>query len=186
MLRGEHVCPWWFAYTFDNPLRRLIQPAGKILAPYVQPGMIALDIGCGLGYFSLELARRVGQDGRVIAVDLQEKMLRGLRKRAERHRLMDRISLQRCEADSLGVHQEADFILTFWMVHEVPDQRSFLEQVHALLKPDGKWLLAEPKLMHTSRPQFDALMDMAEAAGFCQIERPRVRFSYAALLGKKP
>ncbi|MFC1547908.1 class I SAM-dependent methyltransferase [Candidatus Neomarinimicrobiota bacterium] len=186
LLMDEHVCPWWFAYSFDNPLRRLIQPAGKIVAPHVQPGMTVLDIGCGMGYFSLELARRIGPEGRVIAVDLQEKMLQGLRKRAERHGLMDRITLHRCEPDSLGVSQEADFILTFWMVHEVPDQRSFLEELHAVLKPDGKWLLAEPKLLHTSQPQFDALLDNANAVGFHQIGRPEVRFSYAALLEKNP
>ncbi|MFC1620370.1 class I SAM-dependent methyltransferase [Candidatus Neomarinimicrobiota bacterium] len=183
LLMDEHVCPWWFAYSFDNPLRRLIQPAGKIIAPHVQPGMTVLDIGCGMGYFSLELARRVGPEGRVIAVDLQDKMLRGLRKRAERHGWMDRITLHRCEPDSLGVSQEADFILTFWMVHEVPEVKSFLLELHGLVKEGGKWLIVEPK-GHTSYSQFETIVEEAEVTGFQVINQPAIRFSYTALLEK--
>jgi 2-polyprenyl-3-methyl-5-hydroxy-6-metoxy-1,4-benzoquinol methylase len=70
-LGEDHVCPWWFAYTFDNPLRRLIHPPVRIFEGLVQEGQTAVDIGCGMGYFTLGLARMVGQNGQVIAVDLQ-------------------------------------------------------------------------------------------------------------------
>lgn len=183
LLRGEHVCPWWFAYTFDNPLRRLLQPTAKILASYIQQGMTALDIGCGMGYFTLELARQVGPQGRVIAIDLQEQMLRRVEKRAARRGMMDRITLHQCRSDQLGIQEQADFILTFWMVHEVPDTDSFLNQIHCVIREGGKWLLAEPK-GHTSQSQFDALLSEARAAGFHQTGYPEVRFSYAALLEK--
>ena len=85
-----NICPWWLCPTFDNPLRRLIQDPDRILAGLVQPGETALDIGCGMGYFSIPLARLVGPEGKVICVDLQEQMLAGVRRRAERAGVADR------------------------------------------------------------------------------------------------
>ncbi len=58
--RSGNVCPWWLCPTFDNPLRRLIHNPDRILAGLVRPGEIALDLGCGMGYFSIPLARLVG------------------------------------------------------------------------------------------------------------------------------
>ena len=60
ILIDGRVCPWWFAYTFDNPLRRLLHNPRKILGPYVKEGDTAVDIGCGMGPFTVELARLVG------------------------------------------------------------------------------------------------------------------------------
>ena len=81
-----HTCPWWLLFTFDNPLRRLIHDPEKILAPYVESGDAVLDVGCGMGYFSLGLAKLVGPEGKVIAADLQPQMLAGLKKRAAAQR----------------------------------------------------------------------------------------------------
>lgn len=78
-----HVCPWWGGYFIDNPLR-LLHNAEKILGPYVKPGMTVMDVGCGMGFFSIAMAQMVGDQGRVIAADLQEKMLDVLRRRAEK------------------------------------------------------------------------------------------------------
>jgi ubiquinone/menaquinone biosynthesis C-methylase UbiE len=78
----HHVCPWWLAYTFDNRLRRLIHNPQKILSGYVQEGMTVMDIGCGMGYFTLGLAELVGDAGQVLAVDLQQQMLDIMMKRA--------------------------------------------------------------------------------------------------------
>src|SRR5574341_1266039 len=86
---GSHVCPWWLAYTFDNPLRRLAHDAGKILSPYLREGMTAVDLGCGMGYFSIAMAGIVGNQGTVISVDIQKEMLAVLRRRAEKAGVMD-------------------------------------------------------------------------------------------------
>ena len=45
----RELCPWWFAYTFDNPVRRMLHKPGKVLGAYVREGMTAVDIGCGWG-----------------------------------------------------------------------------------------------------------------------------------------
>ena len=59
-----HTCPWWFTWTFDNPLRRLVHDAHKMLEPYVVPGSRVADVGCGMGYFTVELARIRGAGGK--------------------------------------------------------------------------------------------------------------------------
>jgi ubiquinone/menaquinone biosynthesis C-methylase UbiE len=90
-MKEHHVCPWWLAYTFDNPLRRLIHRTAAMFHGLVEEGMTVLDIGCGMGYFSIALAKIVGPRGLVIAVDLQPQMLNILRKRAEKAGMVDRI-----------------------------------------------------------------------------------------------
>lgn len=74
-MTDKHICPWWLAYTFDNPLRRYFHDPQAILMPYLREGMTAIDLGCGMGYFSRAMAKIVGDAGKVISVDLQTKML---------------------------------------------------------------------------------------------------------------
>ena len=143
LLTSEYVCPWWFAYTFDNRLRRLVHPPGKVLGPYVTEGMTAIDIGSGMGHFSIGLARLVGERGRVVAVDLQQEMLDILARRAKKAGLVERIERHRCAADALGVSVDADLVLTFWMAHEVRDRERFMGEIHGLLRDGGVYFLAE-------------------------------------------
>jgi ubiquinone/menaquinone biosynthesis C-methylase UbiE len=72
---NEHVCPVALSGSLDNSIRRYLQNPQKILKPYITKGMTVLDVGCGPGFFSLEMARMVGKSGRVIATDMQEGML---------------------------------------------------------------------------------------------------------------
>lgn len=180
---GGHTCPWWFLFTFDNPIRRLIHDPQEMLRPYVKTEDTVLDVGCGMGYFSLGLAKLVGQDGKVIAADLQERMLAGLQKRAEKAGLFDRIQLCQCAADQIGVDEPLDFALAFWMVHEVRQPATFLRQIHELLVPGGKFLIAEP-LIHVSGRAFEQTVFLAGVAGFHVVDQPEVRASRAVLLGK--
>ena len=89
LLYRKGTCPWWLCFTFDNPLRRRLQNPDNILRGLVHEGETVIDIGCGMGYLSLPLARMVGVKGRVICVDLQKEMLETVRKRAERAGLTD-------------------------------------------------------------------------------------------------
>jgi ubiquinone/menaquinone biosynthesis C-methylase UbiE len=175
------TCPWWLCFTFDNPLRRIIQKPEKILHGLVHEGDTALDIGCGMGYFSLPLARMVGSSGKVICVDLQEKMLDAVRRKAERAGLIKVMRFQQCTSDSLGLTENADFALAFWMVHEVSNKKKFFQDLRGSLKAGGTLLVVEPKL-HVSRDAFDSSISVAQAEGFKVLERPNVTISMAALL----
>ncbi len=72
---SHRVCPWWIGYLLASPIRRWLQDPGAIVGPYVSEGMIVLEPGPGMGFFTLEIARRVGPQGRVIAVELQPRLL---------------------------------------------------------------------------------------------------------------
>lgn len=178
---GDHVCPWWLAYTFDNPARRLFHKPERTLGPYLKDGMTALDVGCGLGYFSIGMARLVGDTGRVISVDIQQKMLDGLMRRARRAGVAGIIDARLCGPDKIDVGGQVDFALAFWMVHETPDARTFFAQLRTALKPGGKLLVTEP-VFHVGRAAFERELEAAESAGFTLKDRPRIAFSHAALL----
>lgn len=149
----------------------------------VKPGMTVADIGCGMGYFSLGLARIVTETGRVIAVDIQEKMLQTVEKRAKKHGLSSIIMTKLCAADHITVDEPVDFVLTFWVVHETPNIRKFLAQIFEIVKPHGLLLMTEPKF-HVSRTQFEREVSLAQAAGFVVSAAPPIALSHAILLEK--
>lgn len=180
----EHVCPWWMIHTFDNPVRRLFHDPEKMLGPYLRLGGRAADIGCGIGFFTLGLARLAGETGQVYAMDLQEKMLAGVEHRAQRAGLSGRIQTKKVAAGDLGAADIAgslDLVLAFWMLHEVPDQARFLGQVQELLKPGGLFYLAEPR-MHVKAKEFEESLRLAVGLGMRLTERPEVRLSRGAVL----
>jgi ubiquinone/menaquinone biosynthesis C-methylase UbiE len=181
---GEHTCPWWLLFTFDNPLRSLVHNPQKILGPYVKQGNTVLDIGCGMGFFTLGLAELVGQDGRVIAADMQQQMLAGLQKRAERAGLHERIQLCRSTPDDIGANEAVDFVLAFWMVHEVRQPTLFLRQIHRLLVTGGNFLIVEP-IIHVTGRAFGQTVSLAIGTGFRVVDQPRIRVSRAVLLEKQ-
>ncbi len=176
----QPTCPWWFLFTFDNPLRKLYQDPDKILAPYIKTGGTVIDLGCGMGYYSIPMAALVGEQGKVIAVDLQGQMLAGLQGRAEKAGLLERIKTHQCTQDQIGISEEADFILAFWMVHEVHNSRSFFDQIHVMLKTGGRLLIAEP-YFHVSRNRFWEILAEVKDAGFSIVGSPRVGFSRTIL-----
>lgn len=175
------VCPWWLCYIFDNPLRKFIHNPEEILSSYVSPGNTVIDVGAGMGYFSIALARLVGPTGHVIAIDIQAKMLSTLTRRTRKYGLSDRISLYLAAPDSLGNHPKADFILTFWMVHEVQNQRAFFEEIFNLSKPGALFLLVEP-ILHVSKKAFLEELQIADEIGFTIKGKPRIRLSHSVLL----
>jgi SAM-dependent methyltransferase len=137
-----------------------------------------------MGFFTLEVARLVGPRGRVVAVELQPRMLEGLRRRAGKAGLLDRIDLRLAPGASLGaadLRGRVDFILAFAMVHELSDPASFFSEAVTALVPGGRMLLAEPK-GHVSERAFAATLDTASAAGLRAEPGPRVWRSRTALL----
>ena len=181
-----HTCPWWFGYFLLNPLRRLAQGPSRILRPFVREGMVVLEPGCGMGFFTLDLARMVAPGGRVVAIDLQEKMLAGLRRRAARAGLEERIDIRLAQPDRLGIddlNDQVDLALAFYVVHELRDPPAFFGEIAAALAPGGSVLVVEPPL-HVSRAAFEASLAVAERAGLRVARRPRIGPNKVALLAK--
>ena len=181
---AHKVCPFWVGYLLINPFRKLFESPNKILGPYVQEGMTVFEPGCGMGYFTLPLARMAGPTGRIIAADIQPKMLSTLRRRARKAGLSDRIELRFIQENGLGVADlsgQVDFAVALHMVHEVPDQVSFFTEIRQSLKQGGKLLFVEPK-GHVSQDQFAASVTIAEKAGFVSEDLPGKMGDRVALL----
>lgn len=176
------VCPWWFCPSFDNVLRKLLHDPAAILGNYVKKGDTALDIGCGMGYFTIPMARLVGETGQVIAADLQSQMLSAAQRRAERSGVNGRITFHRTAPYAIGLTEQVDFALAFWMLHEVKNRPAFLADLRSLVKQGGKFLLVEPRL-HVSEANFTLELEQTKTAGFVYLQPVDVRISRGALLG---
>lgn len=184
---AHDVCPHWVGYLLVSPLRRLFHNPEKILKSYVTSGMTVLDVGPAMGFFTLPLAIMVGPGGKVVAVDVQEKMLLSLRKRADKSMVSDRILTRLSKPASLGLDEfegKIDFAIAFAVIHEVSDpERLFADIFHAL-KPGAACLIAEPR-GHVSTGDFKQTLDVAGQAGFRVGGNPKINGCHVALLSKK-
>jgi ubiquinone/menaquinone biosynthesis C-methylase UbiE len=162
----QHICPWWLGYTFINPLRKYQHNPDKILAAHIKPGMHVLDYGCAMGYFSLHMARMVGETGKVHCVDIQVKMLKNLERRARKAGYSNIVSslLVGENYAPKELKDKIDFALLFAVVHEVPDQQKLFNEIYTMLKPGGKVLFAEPP-GHVKTGEFEVSVAKALHAG---------------------
>jgi SAM-dependent methyltransferase len=157
-----------------------------MLPSYVREGMTVLEPGPGMGFFTLELARLVGPSGRVVAVDIQPRMLAALKRRVARAGLAERVDVRLASPDTLGladVPGAVDFTLAFYLVHELPAVEPFFAEVARASKPGAGLLFAEPA-GHVKTADFEAELRAATQAGFALAARPSIRRSQAAFLRK--
>ena len=171
------------SWIIDNIFRRFVHNPIKILGDNIKEGMTVLDVGCGTGHFTVEMAKMVGRSGKVIAVDLQEAMLRKLENKIKGKDFQSVIQLRKCEEGRVGVREKVDFVLAFYVAHELPDQKNFFEEVYSLIRPGGKLLVVEPNF-HVSEKDFEKSLLIAEGIRFKLNQRVRVFLSRAALFHK--
>jgi ubiquinone/menaquinone biosynthesis C-methylase UbiE len=178
---GPHICPAQFAFFLDNWIRRWIQPPGRIVGEYLASGDTVLDLGCGPGFFTLEMARRVGEVGRVYAIDLQAAMLDRVARKAERQGLKDRIYLHQCRSGRIDLAAQADFALAYYMVHETPSVAGFLNEVYGMVRPGGRLLVVEPRF-HVGQKAFEAMCRAARDAGWAIEDEPTAKGGRSLLM----
>jgi 2-polyprenyl-3-methyl-5-hydroxy-6-metoxy-1,4-benzoquinol methylase len=182
-MENQHVCPWWLGYTFLIPLRKYQHDPKKILAPYIKPGMTIMDYGCAMGYFSIPLAQMTGTQGRVYCVDIQEKMLSKLEKRASKYSVSSIIKPLQVgkNYNTNDLPEKLDFVLLFMVVHEVPDKAGLFNDLFAMLKPGGKILFFEPK-GHVKSEDFENSLQLAKRAGLKVSEEKPIKGLCAFLI----
>lgn len=179
----NRVFPVERAGRLDNRFRRWFQNPWKILRPYIKEGMTVLDLGCGPGFFTIDIARMVGESGRVIASDLQEGMMQKLRDKIQGTELEKRVILHKCEENRIGVSEKIDFVLAFYMVHEVPSPKEFFSEIETIIEPNGQVLIVEPSF-RVSKRAFEDTIKKARDIGFTPIEGPKVFLSKTVILRK--
>ncbi len=107
------------------------------------PGQVACDVGAGNGFHSLRLAKIVGQDGRVLAVDIQTEMLAMLKKRAKAAGIENIETIVGAPADPRLPDRVCDIVLMVDVYHELSDPPAMLAKLKAALTPTGRVALVE-------------------------------------------
>jgi 2-polyprenyl-3-methyl-5-hydroxy-6-metoxy-1,4-benzoquinol methylase len=185
--REHHVCPWWVGYLLASPIRRLGENPERLLGPLARPGMTAIDVGCAMGFFSLPLARMVRPGGRVVCVDVQQRMLDSLTRRARRRGLLDVLETRLATQEGLEINDlegRVDLALAIHVVHESAHPARFLEQIRDALRPGGRLLIAEPS-GHVSADEFASTRRIVQDLGLDELEPPALRRS-SVLLAQRP
>jgi SAM-dependent methyltransferase len=162
------------AAHLDTRFRRFLYRPDRLAERFVVPGNRVLDFGCGPGFFSREFAKRVGDDGQVFSVDLQEEMLGILRGKMGAEGLLSRVTTHRCLPDSINLPEDLDgtfdAAFTIFVVHEVPDPAKLFQEIADLLKPGGTLFYTEPPFIVSGR-EFRENLALADEAGFRQVDR---------------
>ena len=182
ILNKNHTCPWWLCFTFDNPLRKLIHNPIKILNPFIKKDDSVLDLGPGMGYFTLPICEIVGNNGTVYAADIQKKMLDIIDLKAKQKNI-ENLKTFLIGDDGLNMDFSFDLILLFWMFHEVSEKEALLKELKNKLKDSGKMLIVEPKI-HVGTKQFAKELDIGQNVGFDIIDYPKIPISNSAVLIK--
>lgn len=166
-------------FVNDNPFRRLLLPPRRLTKPFVEPGQTAADLGCGPGYYTLALAEDVGPEGKVYAVDVDEKPVRALEKKA-RERGFDNIEAHVSSASGLGFIGDAsvDFVLANGLLCAMAPRHheSTVSEIARILKPGGRAYLsvARGPWSHVDGAEWEKILE-----GF-RIERRGGRFPLIA------
>ncbi|HEY2859306.1 MAG TPA: class I SAM-dependent methyltransferase [Terracidiphilus sp.] len=119
------------------------QPEKALDALKLQPGMVVADIGAGVGYMSLRMAKRVGPSGKVYANDLQPEMLNMLRQNAAKAGIGNVVTVLGDVADPKLPANTMDLVLLVDVYHEFSQPQQMLRKIRETLKPDGRLVLLE-------------------------------------------
>jgi ubiquinone/menaquinone biosynthesis C-methylase UbiE len=150
-----------------NPMRRLFgrfENPQEHIEPYVANGQVVADLGCGSGYYTLALAECVGPEGRVYAVDLNEKAIRKLEEKAG-ERGYHNIEPHASSADDLSFIKDGsvDFVLANGLLCSMPNNRqSAVNEIRRILKPNGLAYLSlgfPPPLGFVDRAEWEKILE---------------------------
>jgi len=177
--RNPYPMPHQFAAALDHPLRMAYRNPADTLGEFgIAAGMTVLDLGCGSGLFTLEMARRVGDTGHVQAVDIQQPFIEQTRTRLQEAGLSDRVTLHCCGAYDLPLPDDSvDLALLVATLGEIPDRPRALAEVRRVLKPNGRLALSEEMADPAYLPPF-VVSRLVEDAGFRYGGRSGTWFCY--------
>jgi len=178
---SNHLHPVEKAGVLESRFRRLIQNPERIVEKYIQPGMTILDLGCGTGYFTTEIARLLGESGKVIALDVQEGMLEILRQKIKNSELKHKIQIHKSKENFLGLSEKFDFILAFYVLHEMRYLENIITELKTIVQPGAKILIAEQKF-HVPKQTFNTFIQKMENKGFVVCKRPKIFLSRAVTM----
>ena len=165
----------------ESRLRLLLQNPGRILKGYIHPGMTVLDLGCGTGYFTLEIAKLLEKKGKVIAADVQKGMLEVLKQKLENSELQKQIQIHNNQESTLNLTEKVDFIFAFYAFHEMKYLDSIINELQKIITPETKIFISEQKF-HVSKYTFNTIVQKMENIGFEINKRHKIFLSRTVIM----
>jgi predicted methyltransferase len=136
---GAEGIPW-----LERPQRDMEEQPEKVLAALnVEPGQVAVDLGAGSGFYTFKLAKLVGPEGSVLAVDIQDAMLKFIRDRAARENMTNIGLVKSTETDPHLPANRVDLVLMVDVYHELSFPYEVMTNVVKALKPGGRVAFVE-------------------------------------------
>ena len=177
-------CPWWLVPLLENPYFQVVAGAELLMnRAGIGPGMSVLDAGCGPGRMTVPISRRVGEAGRVVAFDLQPRMLRRLQRRIADRGLANVETVLGKLGDGRLPAAAFDVAVLVTVLGEIPDKLAALREIHRALRPGGVLsiteVLPDPHYQRVSR-----VRALAAQAGFREAARFGGWVSYTVNLSK--
>ena len=136
------ACPFRFAWALNLGVRRW-QYRFVLDRLGLRPGMFVLEVGAGVGTFTIPAARRVAPTGKIIAVDIQAEMI------AELERNVRRASIANVDAKAAGAYELpledscVDCVFFVTVIGEIAEPQRALREAHRVLKPEGMLSITE-------------------------------------------
>ncbi len=166
----------------DHPARMRYRDPVATLGPFgLGPGETVLDLGCGTGVFTVEMARQVGRRGRVHAVDIQASMVKAARARVESAGFASRVSFHHCGAYRLPLESDSvDAAVAIASLSEMPQPLFAMEELRRVLRPGGRVAVSE-ELPHTGYARQRTIRHWLQEAGFRYGGRRGTPFCYSLI-----
>jgi len=161
--------PAFIGRFLDSDLRRWVQPPDKLIKRSgIKPGMTVMDLGCGSGAFTPFVARAVGEQSKVYAVDIQPAMLKQLERKLPETENQDisNIELKQASAYDLPFEDGSlDLVYMVTVLQEIPDRGKALREIKRVLKPGGILAVTE-FLPDPDYPLRSATIKICQREGF--------------------
>lgn len=173
------------ANLIDNPLRRRIQPPDETAIRHgIEPGMVVLDVGPGNGTYTVGAARRVGDGGKVVTVDIEPRMIERVEARARREGLTNIEARVADVYDLPYADGTFDVVYMIAVIGEIPDTEKAMKEFRRVLSPTGTLVFSEI-LLDPDYPRAQTLARVATSAGFHLRERLGNFFYYTLIFEKQ-
>jgi ubiquinone/menaquinone biosynthesis C-methylase UbiE len=176
--------PEFLADFIDNPLRRRIQPPDKTaLRHKIEPGMTVLEVGPGTGTYTVATAQRVGVNGRVLAIDIEPRMIKRLAQKVQSEGLknLDAQVADACALPYVGDTFDAIYMIT--VIGEIPAPELAIKEFHRVLSPTGTLAFSE-LFPDPDYPRRSTVTYWSESAGFRLKEKMGNLFYYTLVFEK--
>ena len=143
------------ALIIDNICRHLFRPPLRFLSRFVSPGLTAVDLGCGPGYFTLPMAKIVGPGGTVHAVDFDRRAIDRVERKARRQGVSATLAAHAVSASEIDFLEtgSVDFLLAEGLLCCMKDHSGAVRQIKRVLKTEGRAYLSIIKFTRKDDPR---------------------------------